>query len=144
MDQQRSGVHEAKDIGPSRPLRTLATYGAAGTIVVLGGAAAYLLMRAGPEALAATSRALIVTGLTGLLPIALISMRLYRTSRDSGDHGGGAQPPEPGPTPPMDDVDAELFRMISDEQLRDLRATPQQPASLSADVRARIRRGSPC
>ena len=35
--------------------------------------------------------------------------------------------------PSMDDIDAEFFRMINDEQLRN-----------TADVRARIWRGSPC
>jgi hypothetical protein len=45
----------------------------------------------------------------------------------------------------MDDIDAEFFRMINDEQLRDNRATPPEiQAGFPADVRARIWRGSPC
>jgi hypothetical protein len=45
----------------------------------------------------------------------------------------------------MDDIDTEFFRMIDDEQLRDIRATPPAfHAGVPADVRARIWRGSPC
>ena len=47
--------------------------------------------------------------------------------------------------PSMDDIDAELFRMINDAQLRDIRATPPEfHAGVPADVRAHIWRGSPC
>ena len=55
MDKHRSkrlGRHP----GRSRPLTTLVTNAAAALIFVLGAGAAYLLSRAGPEALAATSR----------------------------------------------------------------------------------------
>jgi hypothetical protein len=45
----------------------------------------------------------------------------------------------------MDDIDAEFFRMINDERLRDIRATPPDvDAGLPGDVRAVIWRGSPC
>jgi hypothetical protein len=47
--------------------------------------------------------------------------------------------------PSMDDIDAELFGMINDEQLRDNKATPPKfDAGVPADVRACIWRGSPC
>jgi hypothetical protein len=47
--------------------------------------------------------------------------------------------------PPMGGVDAEFFRIINDEQLRDIRTIPPGfPAGVLTDVRARIWRGSPC
>jgi hypothetical protein len=102
---------------PPRPTTTLVTILPAGATLVLGGAAAYFLSRAGPEALAVTSKALVTTALVGLLIMALVAIRLSNHHR--GGHGrGGEQPPEPGPAPPMDDFDAELFRMIDEERLR--------------------------
>ena len=131
----------------SRPPRiTLVTYGAAGTILVLGTISAYLLMRAGPEALAATSKALITTGLAGLILMTVVSIRLFRTGGHGGGHGGRSnQPPGPVPAAPMDDIDAAFFRIIGDERLRNIRATPSEwPAVVPADMRIPIRRGSPC
>jgi hypothetical protein len=100
------------------------TYGAAGTVLTFGTISAYLLMRAGPEALAVISRALITTGLVGLFLMAVVSVRLSRTGRDAGGgHGGGGnQPPEPVPAAPMDDIDAEFLRTLREERLRDIRA----------------------
>jgi hypothetical protein len=99
----------------------LVTNGVAGAILILGAAAAYLLTRAGPEALAGTSRALITIGLVGLLLMAaVVAVRLSLTARGHrGGHGGGDhQPPAPVPARPMDDLDAELFRIIDDARLR--------------------------
>lgn len=115
----------------------MVTYGAAGTIVIRGTAAAYFLMRAGPEALAVTSAALIVTGVAGLVLLALVSVRRSQPGRDSSGHGGGDQPSEPLPTPPIGDVDAELFRIMDGERLRRRHAIEERPAMLSADVRPR-------
>ena len=83
---------------PRHPI-TLVTIRPAGAMLVLGGAAAYFLSRAGPEALAVTSKALVTTGLVGLLIMALVvAIRLSNHHR--GGHGrGGDQPPEPGPAP---------------------------------------------
>lgn len=147
MDQHEGVILGRGDPSPSRPLTTVVTNGVAGAILVVGAGAAYLLTQAGPGALAATSRALITTGLVGLLLMAVVSVRLSRTGRDSGGGrgGGGDQPPGPVPATPMDDIDAEFFRMINDERLRDIRATPPElHAGVPADVRARIWRGSPC
>ncbi len=148
MDQHEAVILRRGDPSPSRHLTTVVTNCVAGAILVLGAGAAYLLTQAGPEALAATSRALITTGLVGLLLMAVVSARLSRTGRDPGGgrRGGGDEPPAPiPPAPPMDDIDAEFFRIINDERLRDIRATPPgSPAGLSADVRAVIWRGSPC
>lgn len=147
MDQHASGTLRRGDAGLNRPRNALVPNGVAGAILILGGAAAYLLTQASPEALAATSTALIVTGLGGLLIMAVVSVRLSRTGRDSngGYGGGGDQPPEPVPAPPMDDIDIELLRIINDERLRNIQAAPPgSPAGIPADVRALIWRGSPC
>jgi hypothetical protein len=113
-------------------------------ILILGIDAAYLLAGAKPEALAATSKALLTIGLIGLLMTAVVAMHLSLTSRDHrGGHGrGGDQRPGPGPAPPMDDVDAEFFRIINDERLRDIQATrPHPPTGLPVDGG---HQGSPC
>jgi hypothetical protein len=150
MDKHRDRTPGRADPSPRRSVATLVTTGAVGAIIVLGAGAAYLLTQASPEALAATSNALLTTGLVGLLLMALfVAVRLSWTANDQGGgHGrGGDQPPEPepGPGPPMDDIDAEFFRIINEERLRDIQATPPEPhAGPSADVRARIWRGSPC
>lgn len=98
MDQHEGVILGRGDPSPSRPLTTVVTNGVAGAILVVGAGAAYLLTQAGPGALAATSRALITTGLVGLLLMAVVSVRLSRTGRDSGGGrgGGGDQPPGPG------------------------------------------------
>jgi hypothetical protein len=151
MDQHEAVILRRGDPSPSRPLTTAVTNGVAGAILVLGAGAAYLLTQAGPEALAATSRALITTGLVGLVGLVLIagvSVRLSRTGRESGgEHGGGGGDQQPGPLPatPMDDIDAEFFRMINNERLEDIGAAPPElHADVPADVRAVIWRGSPC
>ncbi|MGH9005862.1 MAG: hypothetical protein ACRDYV_22275, partial [Acidimicrobiia bacterium] len=102
----------------SPPFTTRETYLATGTILVLGTAAVYPLMRAGPEALAATSRVLIVAGLVGLFLMAVVVTLLSRTSRDSGGQGDRRDQPEPVPLRPMDDIDAELSRIIHEERTR--------------------------
>ena len=148
MDKHRDRILGRADPSPRRSLATLVTTGAVGAIIVLGAGAAYLLTQASPEALAATSKALLTTGLVGLLFMALfVAVRLsWAGNNHRGGHGrGGDQPPEPGPALPMDDVDAEFFRIINEERLRDIQATPPEPhAGPSADVRARIWRGPPC
>jgi hypothetical protein len=136
MDQHEGVILGRRGPAPGRPLTTVVTNGVAGAILILGAGAAYLLTRAGPEALAVTSRALIMTGLAGLLIMALLSLRLSRAGRDAGGGrgGGGDQPPGPVPPTPMDDIDAEFFRMINDERLQNIRATPPgTPAGLSAE-----------
>jgi hypothetical protein len=124
MDKHRSKIL-GRHLGPSRPLTTLVTNGAAAVILVLGAGAAYLLSRAGPETLAAASRVMTTTGLVGLLVMAVVAVRLSRTGRD--ERGGpGRRPdrsPEPTPAPTTDDLDAELFRIINEERLRDSRTT---------------------
>ena len=125
MDKHRSKILE-RNSGSSRPLMTLMTNSGAGAILVLGAGAAYLLSQAGAEALAATSRAMTTTGLVGLLLMAVVAVRLSGTNRDHGHgHGRGPdRPPEPTPAPTTDDLDAELFRMLDEERLRDTRTTP--------------------
>jgi hypothetical protein len=110
---------------PSRPLTTLVNNGAAGAILVLGAGAAFLLTRAGPEALAAASWAMTTTGLVGLLAMAVVVVRRSGTGGDyPGGHGRGPDRPlEPAPAPTTDDLDAELYRIIEEERLRDTRAT---------------------
>lgn len=145
MDQHGSRTLRRGKASQSRRLTTLMTNMVAGAILVVG--AAYFLSQAGPEALAATSSALITTGLVGLLLMAVVIVRLSRSGRGSGGGhaGGGDQPPEPVPAPPMDDIDAELFRIINDERLRNIQATlPELPAGIPTDVRARIWTGSAC
>jgi hypothetical protein len=45
----------------------------------------------------------------------------------------------------MDGIDAEFFRIIHDERLRDIRAAPSElPVGVPGDVRVRIWRGSTC
>ncbi len=147
MDQHEAVILGRGDLSPSPHLTTVVTNCGAGAILVLGAGGAYLLTQAGPEALAATSRALITTGLTGLLLMAMVSVRLSRNGRQSGGwHGGGAdRPPGPAPANPVDDIDAEFFRMINDERLGDIRANPSElNAGVLAHVRAVIGKGSPC
>jgi hypothetical protein len=124
MDEHTSGIREPHP-RPSRPHTTLVTNGAAGAILILGAGAAYLLSRAGPEALATTSRVMMTTGLAGLLVMAVVVVRLSRASRDpgGGHRHGPDRPPETTPRPTTDDLDAELFRMINEERLRDTRTT---------------------
>jgi hypothetical protein len=85
--------------------RILATIGAAGAIFVLGAGAAYLLTQASPGALAATSWAVFTTGLIGV--IVMISVVAARRTI-------------PRSAPPMDDIDAELFRILADARLGDI------------------------
>lgn len=147
MNQRESGTFRRGDPGPRRPLTALGSDAVAGVILILGAGAAYFLTQAGPEALAATSRVLITVGFAGLLLMGVFGVRLLRTDRDAGGGPGGEghQPPEPFPAPPMDDLDAEFLRIINDERLRDIGATPPEPpAGLSPDVRARLGRSSPC
>ena len=119
MDKHRSkrlGRHP----GRSRPLTTLVTNAAAALIFVLGAGAAYLLSRAGPEALAATSRVMMTSALAGLLVMAVVAVRLSRTGPDER-RGPGRGPdwwPEPSPGPTTDDLDAELVRLIDEERGR--------------------------
>jgi hypothetical protein len=51
---------------------------------------------------------LLTVGLIGSLMAAVVAMHLYLTT----------PPPEPVPARPMDDLDAELFRIIDDARLR--------------------------
>ncbi len=128
MDEHEAVILGRGDATPVPHPTTVATNWVAGAILVLGAGAAYLLTQAGPEALAATSRALITTGLAGLVLMAVVGVRRSRTGRESGGWrgGGGGRPPGPVPVAPMDDIDAEFLRMIND------------------DMRAVIGGGSPC
>lgn len=127
MNQRESGSFRRGDPDPRRPLAAPGTKAVAGVILILGAGAAYFLAQADPAALAATSRVSITVGFAGLLLMGVFSVRLWRTGRDSGGgHGGqGHQPPKPFPAPPMDHLDAEFFRIINDERLRDIgRSSP--------------------
>ncbi|MGH8990261.1 MAG: hypothetical protein ACRDZ7_01885 [Acidimicrobiia bacterium] len=57
---------------------------------------------------------LLTVGLISSFMAALTAMHLHLT----------AQPPEPAPVAPMDDIDAEFFRIIDRERLRDAWPTP--------------------
>ena len=121
MDEHRGRILGQGGPNPGRSLTILVTTGAVGAILILGAGASYLLTRASPEALAGTSRALITTGLVGLLLMAaVVAVRLSLTAPGHrGDRGrGGDQPPAPVPAGPMDDLDAELFRILDDARLR--------------------------
>ena len=147
MDQHGRSTLGRRSASPSSPRTTVMRYGAAGTILVLGTISAYLMMRAGPEALAATSKALIATGLAGLFLMTVVGVRRSWPGRHGGGgHGGrGNQPPGPVPAAPMDEIDAEFFRIIGGEGLGNIRATPsKRPAAVPADMGVRTRRGSPC
>lgn len=79
--------------------------------------------------------ALLTIGLIGSFTAAAVAMHLRLTAR----------PPEPVFVRPMDDIDAEFFRMINNERLQDIGAAPPElHAGVPADVRAVIWRGSPC
>jgi hypothetical protein len=124
MDKHRSKI-PGRQSGARQPLTTLTANGTAGAILILGAGIAYFLNRASPEALAMTSTAMITTGLVGLLLMAAVAIRLSETGHDDrGGHGRGPdRPPPPTPAPTTDDLDAELFRIIDEERLRDTRAT---------------------
>ncbi|MGH7320178.1 MAG: hypothetical protein ACRELA_11215, partial [Candidatus Rokuibacteriota bacterium] len=90
------------------------------------------LTYASPEALAAASWALITTGLVGL--IVMIYVVAVRRSLTGDDHRrgygrGDDPPPEPGPAsgPLMDDLDAELFRILDDARLGDISISRRPP-----------------
>jgi hypothetical protein len=53
--------------------------------------------------------ALLSVGLIGSITAAVVAMHLRLTAR----------PPEPVPVRPMDDIDAEFFRIVNREWLRD-------------------------
>ncbi len=53
--------------------------------------------------------ALLTAGLIGSVTAAVVAMHLHLTAR----------PPQPAVVRPMDDVDAEFFRIIDRERLRD-------------------------
>jgi anti-sigma factor RsiW len=96
---------------------------AAGAILVFGAGAAYLLTQAGSEALAATSQPLLTIGVIGLVVAAVVAMHLFLTNPDRG-HGHGHdrrddRPSEPVRGPDMDDIDAEFFRIVERDLLRD-------------------------
>ena len=106
------------------PLRTLTarvTTAVAGAVLALGGGAAYLLTRAGPETLAATSQALLTIGVIGLVFAAVVAMHLSLTNRHrGGGHGrAGDQPARPVRAPDQDDIDAEFFRIVDRELVQD-------------------------
>jgi hypothetical protein len=126
MDKHRHRTLGWGDPSPGWSPAAVVTTSAAGAIIVLGTGAAYLLTRASPEALAATSKVLLIIGLVGLLLMAMVvTVRLSWPGNDRGGGRGrgGDQPPESGPGPRLDDVDAEFFRIITEERLRDIRAT---------------------
>jgi hypothetical protein len=92
--------------------KILMTIGAAGAVLSLAAGVVTFLTRAGPEALAATWWVGITSGLVGL--VVMISVVAARVgARDEPDSG-------PGSAPPMDDVDAELFRILADARLGDI------------------------
>ena len=101
--------------GSGRILVGRAGFGAAGIGLLLGGGAAYLLERASTEALATTSRALLTTGLTGLvLMAAVVAVRLLARR-----HGQGDRPPgQRIPIQSMGNLAAELFLVRDAGQLR--------------------------
>jgi hypothetical protein len=88
----------------ARP-RILTTISAAGAILVFGAGIASFLTQASPDALAVTSWAVFTTGL-----IALIVMIYLAATRQSLRRSA----------PSMDDVDAELLRILADGRLGDI------------------------
>ncbi|MGH9281820.1 MAG: hypothetical protein ACRD0S_02665 [Acidimicrobiales bacterium] len=99
-----------------------------GGILLAGAGAGYFLTHASPEALAATSWALITTGLVGLVVGTYVIAVRQSLTGDVHRRGHGRKdgpPPEPGhPSgPPMADLDAELFRILDDARLGDISVT---------------------
>jgi hypothetical protein len=73
-----------------------------------------------PEALAAMWWVGITTGLIGLVVmIYLVAARPSPGHRDDRRPESGA-----GSAPPLDDIDAELFRILADARLGDVRTRP--------------------
>jgi hypothetical protein len=98
-----------------RILLSRAGRGATGIGLLLGGGAAYLLDRASTEALATTSRALLTTGLAGLVLMAVVvAIRLCARRRGQGDRPPGRRVPNR----PMGNLAAELFLVRDSGQLR--------------------------
>lgn len=100
---------------PGRILLSRAGGGATGIGLLIGGGAAYLADRAGTEALATTSRALLTTGLAGLVLMAgVVAIRLC-----ARHHGQGDRPPgQRVPNRPMGNLAAGLFLVRDAGQLR--------------------------
>jgi hypothetical protein len=123
MDERGHSHLEQADPTRSTSFTTLATFGAAGLILLLGAGAAYFLTRASPEALATTARLLVTTGLLGLVVMTFVAaVRPSRRSLPRRDGGGGPGRvvPQPIPIRPSVDPDAELFRILDDDRLGDI------------------------
>ena len=112
MNEPGGKAPEQRKRGP----RIVATMGVAGALTA-GAGAAYFLTQASPEALAATWWAGITTALIGL--VVMIYVVAARPSL-SGARDDRRPESGPGSAPPMDDVDAELFRILADARLGDI------------------------
>jgi hypothetical protein len=78
-----------RQVRSGRMLATRAGSAAAGIGVLLGGGAVYLLDRASTQALATTSRALLTTGVAGLVLMTVVIAARLLAHR----HGRGGHPP---------------------------------------------------
>ncbi|HKY77005.1 MAG TPA: hypothetical protein VJS45_12745 [Acidimicrobiia bacterium] len=95
------GASEQRDARP----KILATISAVGAILVFVTGVAYLLTRANPGALGAASWAVFTTSLIGVIVMTYVFAVRRSASRSA---------------PPMDDIDAELYRILADARLGDL------------------------
>ena len=120
MNQRRldSRRHDALR---SQPAATPLTIGGAGMILLFSAGPAYVLAAVIPAAPATTAAALMTAGLVGLLVVAGV-VAATRPRRDAG-RGRDPARPEPVPIPirSTGEVDAELFRILDDARLGDLR-----------------------
>jgi len=112
MNEPGGRAPEQHNPGP----KIAATIGAAAILILSVGAACFLI-HASPEALAATWWAVTTTSLVGVV------VTIYVVAARQSPPGSGDDPRPTsglGSTPPMDDVDAELFRILADARLGDI------------------------
>jgi len=118
--------------------RILGAIGAAGAILMLGAGAVTFLTQASPAALAATWWVGITTTLIGfIVMIYVVAARPSLSDRRDEREQRAA----PGSALPMDDIDAELFRILADARLGERSTTPAAPVPRGALRLGRPTRG---